>query len=68
MARAPEDNKDSETGDERPVGLSSMRARMPACRDSAVPAPPMMHDDWHAKRIILWITEHATITGTGIDI
>ena len=42
--RAPKDNEDSETGDERPVPvrLSSMHACMPACRDSAVPAPPMM--------------------------
>src|SRR6266404_3990449 len=39
-ARAPDDNDDSETGDERPVGLSSVRARMPARRGSAAPAPP----------------------------
>ena len=39
---APEDNEDSETGNERPVGLSSMYAHMPACCNSAIPAPPMM--------------------------
>src|SRR6266404_9575241 len=42
VACAPEDNKDSETGDERPVGLLSMCVCMPACHDSAVPALPMM--------------------------
>ena len=34
MARAPEDNEDSETGDERPVGLSSMRACPPGKHSS----------------------------------
>ncbi|SRR6266404_5469819 len=42
MVCAPKDDKDSETGDKRPVRLSSMCAHMPACHDSAIPAPPMM--------------------------